>query len=195
VPVAPAPQPNGEARKMELFHDDWCVLAWRGNRWLGDALNLDAYLNAQHIAVNFGRGHRPGIVELALADQHLSRNVAIWASRYHLVPEMVAGTDRIATAPLRLARRVSEGHDLRIYPLPLILPAIDEIVQWNRFHDADPGLGWLRDKLIKVVSNQAGAPGSDPGVSFLRRMSKRLLRSRNFDPDRSRIGMKYPLCH
>jgi DNA-binding transcriptional LysR family regulator len=156
--IVPKGRASSRHPSIELFHDDWCVLAWRGNRWLGDALNLDAYLSAQHVAVNFGRGHRPGIVERALAEQHLTRNVAIWASNYHLVSEMVAGTDRIATAPHRLAQRVAEAHDLRVYPLPLVLPAIDEVIQWNRFHDEDPGLTWLRGKLLEVVRD-----GNEPG--------------------------------
>lgn len=148
--VVPRGRAAADHPSADLFRDDWCVLAAAGNR-LPSPLDLETYLRAGHIAVNFGRGRRPGIVERRLTELGLERNVAVWASSYHLVPAMVAGTGRIATTPARLARRAVTLLDLAVHASPVAFPAIDEVVQWNRHHDAEPGLNWLKKMLIGVA--------------------------------------------
>jgi LysR family nod box-dependent transcriptional activator len=146
--------PSGRASRhhpsMELFKDSWCVLADKNNRKPGPALDADEYLRAEHVAVNFGHGDRQGIVEQTLAQLGLQRKVVVWAPNYHVVPQMIARTQRIATAPLILASRWR--HKLLVIPAPIPFPPIDEIVQWNRHQDHDPGIIWVRELLRKTIS-------------------------------------------
>jgi DNA-binding transcriptional LysR family regulator len=41
---------------------------------------------------------------------------------------------------------------LKALPLPLKLPAFNEMLQWHRHRDADPALAWLRERLHEAAA-------------------------------------------
>jgi len=62
-----------------------------------------------------------------------------------MIPQLLPGTERIATMHRRLARHVAKTMPLRIVALPVPLPAFTETIQWPALHNSDPASVWLRE--------------------------------------------------
>jgi len=67
------------------------------------------------------------------------------------IPFLIQGTDLITALPERLAQHLSQFAPLRIFPLPLRMPEIREVLVWHKRNEPDPGHAWLRDILIEVA--------------------------------------------
>jgi len=66
------------------------------------------------------------------------RNIEVVTASFDLAPQLVIGTDRIATVPARLARKYADLLPIRLLPVPVDIPPIVEVLQWHRAHDRDP---------------------------------------------------------
>ncbi len=70
---------------------------------------------------------------------------------FSMIPQILLGTERIATMHRRLAQYFAKTTALRIVGLPMSLPAFTEAIQCPALHNSDPGSIWLR----KVVLEEA----------------------------------------
>ena len=65
-----------------------------------------------------------------------------------VVPQLILGTDRIATIPRRFAELHARQVPLKIFKLPRTIPHIVETMQWHTFRNSDPALQWMR-RILK----------------------------------------------
>src|SRR6478735_8459646 len=72
---------------------------------------------------------------------------------FQSIPFFVAGTDRIACLPRRLAQEVAPLADLMIRPLPFGTPPLAEALWWHPTRDLDPGHRWLRAVLRQASAS------------------------------------------
>jgi hypothetical protein len=75
-----------------------------------------------------------------------------------MLPDLVVGTDFIATVPLRLARQKARTLPIKILQPPVDFPPIVEFIQWQRYQDEDAGLIWLRHLIKSCVQDKAALP-------------------------------------
>lgn len=134
-----------------LFDDDFSCVIWTGNTTVGETLDIEQYLALGHIVVewNFGRMRA---LDDALMDKHgYIRRREIVAPSFSIVPNMLIGTNRIATLQSRLAHLMALKAPLRVIPCPVPLPTLVEVVQWQKYQEFDPAMVWLRDLLKRVA--------------------------------------------
>jgi len=74
------------------------------------------------------------------------------APSYHALPALIVGTDRIATIQMRLAEKLAASYPIRIVPLPLPLPVLEEAMMWHPRLDRDAGHAWLRGLLRETAA-------------------------------------------
>lgn len=149
--IVPAARASSEHPSVTLIEDEWSCLVWSGSRWGHDALDLDAYVEAQHVEINFGQKLQHGIVDTHLAGMGLKRNIAASIAGHHLLPQVVIGAERIATVPSRLARRaIANNLPVHMLPPPLQLPPVCEVLQWSRYRDSDPAAMWLVELIREI---------------------------------------------
>jgi LysR family transcriptional activator of mexEF-oprN operon len=114
----------------------------------GRTMRRERYLSAPHVIVSYA-GDLRGVVEDALG---LRRNVVCSTPRFAGVGALVAGSDRIATVPELVARRLLSVHrGLRACPVPVELETLPVELLWRRADDADPPLAWLRGEIAALV--------------------------------------------
>lgn len=141
-----------------LFRDDFSCIVWDKNELSGDTVTMDQYLSMGHVINRIGRTRAPTFDEWFFKNFGHARRVEIITMDFNSVPQFVIGTPRIATMHTHLA-----GHYARFLPIRLLrpefeLPILEEAIQWNRFHDADPAVTWMREMLASVASQAIGAP-------------------------------------
>ena len=133
-----------------LFAEEHVCVAWEGNTSIGEHMTLERYLELGHVSVAFGRNRTPGIEEWFMSQYGCKRRLEVITHDFNTLPQLVIGTERIATMHRRLARLYARTLPLRLLPPPVELPAMQEYMSWHRSLDRDPMLRWLREKLIAM---------------------------------------------
>lgn len=135
-----------------LFEDSFaCLVSDDSARWRQGGLDEKAYFDAGHVSVEWGGGRRITFDASFVASTKKTRRQDIIAPNFTLVPELLMGTDRIATLPARLARRLSRYFPVTVVPCPIDIPGFTEHVHWHRYQERDPALVWLRQLLLQVA--------------------------------------------
>jgi DNA-binding transcriptional LysR family regulator len=109
-----------------------------------------------HVSANFGRARAEGIEAHHLRKLNVTRRIMMSVPQFLTLPQLVVGTDRIATVPRRLALLAARTLPIRIVEPEIDFPVIEELVQWHTHRHPDPGLCWLRELLGEVSSAVTG---------------------------------------
>jgi LysR family nod box-dependent transcriptional activator len=139
-----------------LFEDTHICIAWTKNPHVGSSISLEQYLQLGHVIVRVGEEAVANHDERALRRLKHKRIVEVVTPTFDLAPQLVVGTDRIATVPTRLACKYAKFLPLKLLPLPVDIPPIHEKLQWHRAHSQDPANTWLRTQLKKAVARVSG---------------------------------------
>ena len=139
--------------KAPLFEDEFSCVACQTNTAVGPDLTLAQYLSAGHVVITLSGVHEPSVDEWFLQQGKHIRRVAVVAPTFALVPFLVVGTNRLATIWSRLARLSVQHYRLKILPMPVEIPAFQEVLQWPVHRDADPGTVWLRELMNDVAGS------------------------------------------
>jgi len=135
-----------------LFEEQHVCVVCQDNQAVGERLTLEQYLELGHVSVVFGRNRTPGIEEWFMSEYGCKRRLEVITHDFNTLPQLVIGTQRVATVHGRLARLYARNLPLRIVPPPVNLPAMQEYMSWHRSLDRDPVLAWLRGKLLEMAS-------------------------------------------
>lgn len=133
-----------------LFEDGYTVLAWTGNRRLGDTFTFDDYRALGHVVFHSASasGGMPWFEQWYRNHHGDTRRIEVRAAAFSLLGPLVVGTDRLATVQTRLAQRMAQALPLRCLPLPMEAPKLTEVLQWQQHRQDDPALAWVRGQLL-----------------------------------------------
>lgn len=137
---------------QSLFSAPYACLVCRSSRLAWSTLDLETYMEAEHVAVKWWNGVLP-VDEVALRAAHVRRKIPIAVPAFSLFPLFLAGTDRIATLPLQMARVQAADFSLALRPCPAPVAPLAYCVQWQTRQDADPAITWIRTRL-KAASDR-----------------------------------------
>ncbi|QHB28198.1 LysR family transcriptional regulator [Pseudomonas monteilii] len=146
--------------QQRLLSDDFVVLASRSHPRLGNGLDLNTFLACDHLLTTL-TGDLDGLVDRALRAQGKHRRVVAGLSSFTTPMRMIQGTDLLLTCLRSLAiEAVKRDDDLLMYPLPLVLPAIEVMQIWHERTHADPLRQWFRQQLWAVAQEVAARSGN-----------------------------------
>jgi len=94
------------------------------------------------------------------------------APSYHALPALIVGTDRIATLQMRLAETLAASYPIRVVPLPVPLPVLEEAMMWHPRLDRDAGHAWLRG-VLRETAAALPAVGREPQAAVPLRPRRR----------------------
>lgn len=138
---------------VPLFEDDYVVVSWDGHPTVRDSLSREQYLQAGHVVSSFGSGgsrNLPVLEGWFLEREGIARKIEVTASTMAALPSLVVGTPRLATVHRRIALHAQQHLPIRIWPTPMKIPKLVQMLQWNKVREADPGLRWIRDLCLEV---------------------------------------------
>ncbi len=150
-----------------LFQETFCCVVWSGSRIASSGkLDSEAYSQAGHVAmqpISYAWSSQvvmqpPGGSSMSfeagtMQKMGLERRVEVSTFSFVGAPSLVIGTERIATVHARLARMAERYLPVKLFPLPIALPPMEQAVQWHKYATQDPGLVWLRGLLSEAVRN------------------------------------------
>jgi DNA-binding transcriptional LysR family regulator len=149
IPATFASEQHGQA---PLFREGFTCVVWAENTQVGNELPLDQYLALGHVGVAFGPTLTPSIEQALLQQYGYRCRLEVIAPTFALLPQLLIGTNRIATMHTRLAKLAAESLPLRLLPPPVELPPMTEVMQWPLPHTEEPGSRWLRAILQETAA-------------------------------------------
>ncbi len=99
------------------------------------------------------------LVSAALKQIGVTPQVVATTGGWLPLPFLVAGTDLVAAAPERLARRVSRAAGVTLVEPPFGIIELVEAAWWHPLHAADPALSWLRGIIVGSAGSLARGRG------------------------------------
>jgi DNA-binding transcriptional LysR family regulator len=153
VDISLMPQGNApnSLNSQVLLNEQFVCVVNRKHPEIQQQINLDQYCELDHVLVSPRSNDFLGVVDRALATHNKSRTVSVSISNFLLVPEIIESSQRIATIPLRLAKRYQKRW--QILKLPLDVPGFTIALVWHPKNHHDLGQIWLRDTVMKIVKD------------------------------------------
>lgn len=145
-----------------LFEEEHVCVVWQGNKQVGEQLTLEQYMEMGHVSVGFGRNRSLSIEDWFVSQYGFNRRLEVITHDFNTLPQLVIGTQRIATMHRRLALLYARYLPLRILPAPVKIPAMREFMLWHRSMDGDPMHRWLRERIHELIKTVDMA---DPGIA------------------------------
>ena len=143
------PPGSAQLQGQWLFRDRDAVALRKGNPLRGKVRDLQAFLDAPHIAVAVQDERDP--VDAWLQEEGLSRRVAGSVSQYVQALHVVSESDFLAVIPERLILRFARPLGLEIRPLPLDGGAFDVMMLHGERNHRDGGSQWIRRQILESV--------------------------------------------
>jgi DNA-binding transcriptional LysR family regulator len=140
-------------KQQVLFNHASACIVRKDHPDFAQGISLDQYRNARHIAVEQQSRHHD-VIELALIQQDIHRDVALTISHYVNVPALVADSNLVATLARPLARRFAELFPVSVLDVPFAIPMREIKQVWHRRFDNDPRLVWLRALIASMSQNR-----------------------------------------
>ncbi len=136
-----------------LFEEEHVCVVWDANPLVGDHLTLEQYMDMGHVSVGFGRTRHMSIEDWFMNQYGFNRRLEVITSDFNTLPQLIVGTQRIATMHQRLARLYAAHLPLRILQPPVKIPVMRECMLWHRTTDGDPMHRWLRERIGSFIND------------------------------------------
>ena len=136
-------------RQEPLFREEFACVIRRGSAAARGKLDVERYLALPHLLVA-PRGLPGSPLDDALAKVGQRRRVVLTVPHFLVAPHVIAATDLVWTAPVRLARAFAHL-PLAVREPPFRVDGFTVAMRWHARLDRDPGLRWLRGVLREIA--------------------------------------------
>lgn len=134
-----------------ILSDHMVVLARRDHPRVQGAIDLDTYLELEHIQVS-SRWRGPSIEDMALRRLGLARRVRLRCQHYAAACRIVSRTDLLMTMPSSFAAISNVSIRNQFLAPPYEVPAIELFLYWNMGSDSDAAGRWLRQQILLAMA-------------------------------------------
>ncbi len=140
--------------QQRLFPERFVCVVRSNHPRIANRISLDQFQNEVHLAITIsGTGH--GIVEKALEDKHVRRNIGVRVSGFLGIAGIVTSTDCLAIVPEQLGEALAAYAAIRLLELPFQMPAYFVMQHWHERYTHDPANRWLRAVLAELFLESA----------------------------------------
>ena len=143
--------PTVGLRSEELLVEKFVCVVAADHPLTGD-IGLSDYLRARHVVVAVHDGIQPSI-DLPLVKLGHPRRATVTVPYHAAAPQLLAGTDLIATLPSRIADVSAPG--LRVLAAPVEIATMTYRMVWHPAFDNDARHMWLRDVIRSSVGSES----------------------------------------
>jgi DNA-binding transcriptional LysR family regulator len=132
--------------KACIATDRYVVLARKNHPKLKNGLNLETFLNMNHINVTY-RHDGSSAVDVVLDNLGHKRCIKFHSQHFLTVPSALVKTDMVACMPYHLAKH----YDLAMYEMPIDMPAMEYFLYWHVSMNEDHAHRWMREQIMEVA--------------------------------------------
>ena len=150
-------EPPQDLHLAPLIEDDIVCLVAADHPALRRGLDLDQYLQAEHVAPSPLRAVGEGVIDQHLHHLGLQRKVTVHCAFFNLIPELVARSLLVLTTGRRFCQRyVDADMAVRILPCPVPFPPLTYYLLWHARVHLDAAHRWLRAHVREAAAHAHG---------------------------------------
>jgi DNA-binding transcriptional LysR family regulator len=135
-----------------LFQEQFVCVCCQNHPSIGDFISLEDYLNTDHLLVSV-QEDMVGRVDFLLAQQNLTRNIAVSTPHFLVAPSILARTNLVATLVERVAKQFAPILNLKILPCPFSVKGFSVFMRWHQSMGDRHPTDWLRNIITEVAIN------------------------------------------
>lgn len=139
-----------------VFDDGFVCVVWEGSSHAREPMTFERYAGAGHAVMVPVNTSQPAFESWFVQRYGMSRRIELTTYSFAALPLLVVGTEMVATVHARLARRLAPALPVKVLPMPLPMPLLEQALQWHKYRSLDPGLLWLRGLLQQAARLMPG---------------------------------------
>ncbi len=143
--------------KTRLFEDTHVCMVWSDNQFVGKTFTFEQYMALGHVAVHFGDKQSLAFEEWFLPRAGQQRRIELLVDNFSILPQVLLGTNRVATLHRRQAEHFAQHLPLRLIDTPFEMPPLIEMLAWPLHMAHDPAHVWLRGVVNACVADLPAA--------------------------------------
>ncbi|OSM01558.1 LysR family transcriptional regulator [Magnetofaba australis] len=134
-----------------LLEMEYVCLHRKNHPLVGDGkLTMEALLEARHIQY-YPRGMDNTVVDEALAERDLHRQIVCRLGSFGMLPALVAGSDLMTCMPEGAARVMARQANLQVSQLPFPTAKLRLAIAWHPRTERDPAHIWFREQVKTTI--------------------------------------------
>jgi len=135
--------------QQRLFSHSFVCIVRNDHPRIASQITKKQFLEEKHAVVQQeGKSHE--LFEQALAEQGLTRRIALRVPHFLAIPLLIAESDLVVTVPYAVARSFAKMTDLKLLRPPIQVPRADIKQHWHvRFHH-DETNKWIRGVMASL---------------------------------------------
>lgn len=134
---------SAEFMRRKIGQHGFVCICSAANREVTQHFTLKKYCEARHVLVE-APTRRQGLMDAFVRRKGIERKVALITPHFMSLPDILAGTDLIATVPDGIAEAFARHRGLARLELPFRSPVFEAHLHWSKSVSHDPAHRWLR---------------------------------------------------
>ena len=139
-----------KVRYSKIYEEKFICILRSGHPMAQVKWTPESYAQLNHLQVSPTGSGYVSIIDRALAERGLKRNVVLFMPNYRLAARMIAMSDLIALMPVAIAEDMAKTCDIHIKEPPRPIPLLPVIQMWHERSHPDPLHRWLRQRLVQL---------------------------------------------
>lgn len=140
---------TSELPHVNLYTDTWRCMVAEDNRTIGAMVTLADLGQLPRVSCRSLMG---SMIDMHLATHGIAVRAQVLVDCFTSMPCFVAGTERIALLPTRLADKIAPTAGVRFLPCPFEFSPLMEALWWHPMYEHDPAHQWLRGLVHKAAN-------------------------------------------
>jgi len=143
IVITPSNYVNHKHPVVPFFEEQHVVAGWSENPLMARAITAAELSSASFISVQLGRAASTSFANHELKQMGIAINSALTTSTFAVVPQLLIGTSKLAILHETFVRKAARYLPIRYWPLPVVIPLMQEMIQCHRARADDQGIVWL----------------------------------------------------
>lgn len=143
----------------DLYEDRWMILLAADHPQVGATISMELLASLPWAMVYHApTAFAPAARQLQMLG--VEPRVQVVIESFFALPEVLAGTDRIALVQGRLAERLTAAGDVRVVACPFDAVPLVQALWWHPMYQLDPAHVWLRELLAEACGELGPVDGT-----------------------------------
>ncbi|NPC58321.1 LysR substrate-binding domain-containing protein [Caenimonas soli] len=147
--MLPCVSPPSDVASDLLYDDDYVSVIRRDHPGIVTGVSVADFCAAPQVFLGYCRSALDDLIDQVLGRAGRRRQAQVAVTSFAQMAELLRRTDHLAVFPARVASRYQDS--LAAHPLPFELPRYGMYLCWNHRAGDDPGIQWLRDRIVALA--------------------------------------------
>jgi len=132
-----------------LYEDTYVYVMRKDHPRAAEPVTLDSFCDVPQIFLGYGTSALDDLIDETLARAGKQRLAQVAVSSFGQIVHHLVHSDHAAVLGGRVARQFAR--DLHIQPVPFALPGYQSLLCWSARSETDPGIAWLRARIVEIM--------------------------------------------